>query len=66
MNNTDTSPIPEKYEEIIVDRALLFYAEFEEDTTLYQLANTRYQDKYNDLCNEYLPAVEMNRWPSIH
>lgn len=55
INDDDVSSIPEKYQDCIVQKAKMYYAEFEEDMQLYQMANARYEEKLTELCNSQLP-----------
>ncbi|WP_351122560.1 hypothetical protein [Shewanella sp. T24-MNA-CIBAN-0130] len=55
--DADISVIPAKFHDCIVQKALMYYATFEEDMQLYQMANARYESKLTDLCNAQLPSM---------
>lgn len=57
LNDTDVSSIPAKYHECIIQRAKMYYAEFEEDAQLYQMASARYETKLTELCSNQLPKM---------
>jgi len=56
-NDSDVSLIPAKYHDCIVQKALMYYATFEEDMQLYQMASARYETRLTDLCNSQLPIM---------
>lgn len=54
--NTDTSPIPEEYERIIIARAKMMYAEDGGSMVLLQSAQIEYDDLLDKLEAKYLPS----------
>lgn len=56
VENTDTSPIPEEYERIIVARAKMMYAEDGGSMVLLQAAQIEYDDLLDKLEAKYLPS----------
>lgn len=57
-NNLDVPQIPPKFQEIIIARALMYYANYEEDNLLYQRANIEYEDWLTKLANSQLPKMK--------
>ena len=55
--DNDVSPIPAAYHECIVQKALMYYARFEEDQTLMQLATMEYEQKLTEMCRDCLPKM---------
>lgn len=58
VDGTDVSPIPDEYQDTIVQKALMLYAKFEEDGDLYNMANRDYEEQLTKLCNDQLPSME--------
>lgn len=54
--NTDTSPIPSRFERIIIARAKIYYAEHEEFPTVFELATKEYADLLKRLEDAELPG----------
>lgn len=63
VNDTDLPQIPEEHQDCIVQKALMYYANFEEDQALYQLASMRYDEKLSQLCGDQLPRMGFARGP---
>ncbi|MEJ6520329.1 hypothetical protein PQI64_11290 [Shewanella bicestrii] len=61
--DSDVSVIPAAYHDCIVQRALVYYARFEEDQTLLQLALQEYEQNLTELCRDYLPKMGFARGP---
>lgn len=59
--NTDKSLIPERYHDIIVHKALMAYADYEEDMHRYQRANMEYGNWLAMVASEQLPRMEFKR-----
>lgn len=57
-NNLDVPQIPSKFQEIIIAKALMYYANYEEDNLLYQRANIEYEDWLTKLANSQLPKMK--------
>lgn len=55
VDETDTSPIPEEYERIIVARAKIYYAEFDAAGEILSGASVEYDDLLDKLEVKYLP-----------
>lgn len=60
LDDVDVTPIPDEYQDTIVQKALRYYAEFESDMDLYQMSNLNYETKLSILCNEQLPKLGFN------
>lgn len=52
--DADTPSLPEQYHLAIAWRAVMMYAQYEEATQLYQLANASYQQLYGQMTNTEL------------
>lgn len=63
VSDTDVSPIPDEYQDVIVQKALMYYATFESDLDLYQLANAQFEEKYSLLCSSELPKIGFSPSP---
>lgn len=59
--NDDESAIPVIYHDAILQKALMYYASHEEDNSLYQVANARYEQKLSELSAACLPDITLNR-----
>jgi len=55
--STDTSAIPEQFEDVIVHRAKVLYAQHEEAGDMLQLATTEYDKSYADLMSNQAPNM---------
>lgn len=64
VNDADVPQIPEEHHDCIVQKALMYYANFEEDQALYQLAAMRYEEKLSQLCSDQLPRMGFE--PSVY
>lgn len=53
----DESLIPVKYRDVIVQKALMYYASHEEDNSLYQVANQRYEEYLTRLVAECVAPI---------
>jgi hypothetical protein len=56
--NTDTSPIPSKFDRIIIARAKIYYAEHEDAPEVMNGAVNEYRDLMNRLESLYLPGQQ--------
>lgn len=54
VENTDTPSMPEQYHMAIVWKAVMLYAQYEEATTLYQLAAAQFGQYYGQMINSEL------------
>lgn len=61
LANSDISEIPAAHHDVILQKALMYYASHEEDNSLYQVANARYENAIVLLSSESLPAVTIGR-----
>lgn len=61
QNNLDVSSIPESYHNAIVQKALMYYANHEEDNDLFQKAQFWYEQALSDLAADQLPQMTFNR-----
>ena len=61
VNNTDTSPIPEEYERIIVARAKIFYGEMQSVGEILASGQIEYDDLLDKLESKYLPDQKARR-----
>lgn len=59
--NADVSDVPARYHEAIVNRALMFYGDYEEDIHRYNRASTDYDHWLRRLCSEQLPEIKIIR-----
>lgn len=59
VENTDTSPIPEEYERIIISRVKMMYAEDGGSMTLLQSAQIEFDDLLDKLEAKYLPSQRL-------
>lgn len=59
-NSTDTPAIPERHHMTIVYLALTYYAEYEDDMSLYQVAQQQFNRRINRLEREYMPQLRVN------
>lgn len=57
--DSDQSPIPEQYQQMIVDAALMRYAMHDEDGNLFADSEQRYQQALTELSNRYLPHLKI-------
>lgn len=57
--NTDTSPIPEEYERIIISRVKMMYAEDGGSMVLLQAAQIEFDDLLDKLEAKYLPSQRL-------
>lgn len=57
VNDDDVSPVPAQYHDIILHKALMYYASHEEDNSLYQVSAARYEAVLSELASEYLPRI---------
>ena len=57
--NTDTPIFDEAFHEIIVARALMFYADYEEDNYRYQRASLEYEHWLSLMSDRYLPQISL-------
>lgn len=58
VNNQDVSIIPEHYHEAVIHRALMFYAEYEEDQYRYQQATIDYDFVTSQMAATELPEIK--------
>lgn len=58
VDDGDFSLIPEKFHDVILQKALMYYASNEEDNSLYQVASMRYENALSELANDQLPTVD--------
>jgi hypothetical protein len=61
--NTDTPAIPSYLHSMIVDKAMEYYAAYEEAPNVYQGAATRYQQKLNRLLRMNSPLIALGETP---
>ena len=59
INDTDNSLIPVEYHDIILHKALMYYASHEEDNSLFQVNSSRYESALSELASEYLPRINL-------
>lgn len=59
--NVDASQIPTRYELAIIRKALMFYADLEEDIHLYQRSAIEYENWLSKLANDQLPKISFER-----
>ncbi len=59
--NVDASQIPTRYELAITRKALMFYADHEEDIHLYQRSAIEYENWLSKLANDQLPKISFER-----
>lgn len=59
--NTDSPLFNSEYHEVIVSRALMFYADYEEDMYRYQRASFEYELWLSRMADKYLPQINMGR-----
>lgn len=59
-NDNDESVIPTRFHDIIVHKALMYYASHEEDASLYQVHESRYEQVLSELSADQLPKISMN------
>uniref|UniRef100_UPI004047D4EE phage adaptor protein n=1 Tax=Rheinheimera sp. TaxID=1869214 RepID=UPI004047D4EE len=57
----DVSLIPERFHDIIMHKALMYYASHEEDGNLLQVSSMRYENVLNELASACLPRMEFSR-----
>jgi hypothetical protein len=55
--NTDTPIIPADYHEAIVEKALMYYAQYEDDDYRYQQSTVAFNGWINILSRDYLPEI---------
>jgi hypothetical protein len=60
-DNADISAIPELYHQAIVHRALMFYADYEEDMYRYQRSEIEFNKWMAQLLVDQLPSSNFNR-----
>lgn len=61
QNDDDISPIPERYHDAILHKALMYYASHEEDNSLYGVANMRFDSVLSELAASQLPQISLCR-----
>lgn len=61
VDDTDVSAIPERFHDVIMHKALMYYASHEEDSMLLQVATMRYNDALAELASNSLPRMEFTR-----
>lgn len=61
LADEDVSLIPERFHDIILHKALMYYASHEEDGTLLQVSSMRYENVLNELSSACLPRMEFSR-----
>ena len=59
VENTDIPVIPENYRQTIVERALMFYADYEEDQYLFAKKELVYKEWLGRMGIEFLPKVRV-------
>lgn len=55
--DADEPLIPSKYHDVIVQKALMYYSSHEEDNSLFQVANQRYEEYLTRLVAECVPPI---------
>lgn len=58
-NSTDVPVIPVQYHNVIVDRALVYFAEYEDDNFRYQQSVVNYERGLDILSRDQLPQIQM-------
>ena len=61
QNDNDLSPIPERFHDVILHKALMYYASHEEDNSLYGVANMRFENALSELVADQLPPITFYR-----
>jgi len=61
LDDIDVSVIPEPYHDIILHKALMYYASHEEDKMLLQVATQRYESTLSELGADCLPKISFLR-----
>ena len=61
QSDNDISPIPERFHDVILHKALMYYASHEEDSSLYGVANGRYEQALSELAAAELPPITFCR-----
>lgn len=59
VNDVDVSLIPENYHDIILHKALMYYASHEEDQSLYQVSESRYEMVLSEMAANCLPRITL-------
>lgn len=57
INDTDVSLIPIEYHDVILHKALMYYSSHEEDQSLYQISEARYEMALSELAANQLPRI---------
>lgn len=60
-DDNDVSLIPTQYHDVILHKALMYYASHEEDNSLYQVSLARYETALSELSANYLPRISLGR-----
>jgi len=55
--NTDIPVIPADFHQAIVEKALIYYAQYEDDDYRYQQSTIAFNDWMNSLSRDYLPEI---------
>lgn len=61
VGDTDVSAIPERFHDVIMHKALMYYASHEEDGSLLQVATMRYDNALAELASACLPRMSFSR-----
>lgn len=61
MDDNDVSAIPERFHDVIMHKALMYYASHEEDGSLLQVATMRYDNALAELSSACLPRMSFSR-----
>lgn len=61
VNNEDVPALDARYHEAIVAKALMYYADYEEDSYRYQRASIEYEQYLTLMANDMLPSINMAR-----
>lgn len=61
MDDTDVSAIPVRFHDVILHKALMYYASHEEDQSLLQFSTMRYNDTLAELASACLPKLTFRR-----
>ena len=61
QDDLDEPLIPEQYHQAILQKALMYYANHEEDNDLFQKAQNWYEQALSELASDQLPVMRLNR-----
>jgi hypothetical protein len=63
--NSDPSDIPEDYRQVIIHKAMMYYADYEEDIYRYQRSEREFNNWLNRLAANHLPAMQFKAVPFV-